>query len=299
MLADWILPPTSVFTEQSPSMAAGSEMTPSAQTTEGQKSEYHIEQAPGRPVPPERHPYLFIASSFARVTLWILYIGYRSLCICCAQKKATSLPWRNWTILFAEIMLSVEDILTSIGIIYPLCTLKKFSVRPRYCLTGSSAPSIDVCVTCCGEPADIVANTLVAATVQDYPPDRFRVLLLDDGCNKTLKEVTEILSKKNMHSPQILYRSRKLDPGVPSYYKAGNLQYGLEETEKIGASQYFAVLDADMIPEPDWLRRAIPHLLLDDKVALACPPQVSNFSCSSNRGFLSKLCFVLKNRNAL
>jgi hypothetical protein len=29
-----------------------------------------------------------------------------------------------------------------------------------------------------------------------------------------------------------------------------------------------------MIPEQDWLRAVMPHMLIDDKMALACPPQV-------------------------
>jgi cellulose synthase/poly-beta-1,6-N-acetylglucosamine synthase-like glycosyltransferase len=41
-----------------------------------------------------------------------------------------------------------------------------------------------------------------------------------------------------------------------------------------GAGQFMAALDADMIPEQEWLRAVMPHMLIDDKMALACPPQV-------------------------
>lgn len=40
-------------------------------------------------------------------------------------------------------------------------------------------------------------------------------------------------------------------------------------------SEYVAGLDADMIPEPHWLRTILPHLIDDPKVAMGCPPQVS------------------------
>lgn len=40
-------------------------------------------------------------------------------------------------------------------------------------------------------------------------------------------------------------------------------------------SEYVAGLDADMIAEPHWLRTILPHLIEDPKVAMACPPQVS------------------------
>ena len=249
-----------------------------AQATEVRKGEYHITRSPGRPVPPERHPYLFAISSSVRLILWSLYIGYRYGRIRQTQIGQPNILLQLWIVLFAEFFLSLDDILTTFGIVYPLFTLKSFPVRPRYCLTGSSAPTIDVCVTCCGESADIVANTIAAAALQDYPPHRFRVILLDDGRDRKLKVAIETLGKKNVNGPQILYRSRKPAPDARSYYKAGNLQYGLKETEELGASQFFAVLDADMIPQSDWLRKTIPHLILDDAVALACPPQVSSIT---------------------
>lgn len=37
-----------------------------------------------------------------------------------------------------------------------------------------------------------------------------------------------------------------------------------------------AALDADMIPDPKWLRALIPHLLKDENLALAQPTQVRN-----------------------
>ena len=251
-------------------------MLSSTQTTEVRKDQYHMTRIPGRPEPPERHPLLFIGSSSVRVISWTLYIGHRFWCVWQAQNGERIFLWRLWIVLFAEFFLSVEDILTTTGIIYPLFTLQRFPVRPRYCLVGNPAPTIDVCVTCCGEPTDVVADTLAGAAAQDYPRDRFRILLLDDGGDAKLEEAVEVLAKRHVNGPQILYRSRKLAPGVQSYYKAGNLQYGLKETKKLGNLQYFAVLDADMIPASDWLRKVIPHLILDDKVALACPPQVRN-----------------------
>jgi cellulose synthase/poly-beta-1,6-N-acetylglucosamine synthase-like glycosyltransferase len=41
-----------------------------------------------------------------------------------------------------------------------------------------------------------------------------------------------------------------------------------------GTGEYIAALDADMIPEPAWLRAIIAHMVIDDKMALVCPPQV-------------------------
>ena len=90
------------------------------------------------------------------------------------------------------------------------------------------------------------------------------------------------------------YRARTKIPGVPHHFKAGNLNYGLDEVHNMpgGAARFMAALDADMIPERHWLRALMPHLLIDDKCAMSCPPQVrksqfrvmwliSNFSFST------------------
>jgi cellulose synthase/poly-beta-1,6-N-acetylglucosamine synthase-like glycosyltransferase len=67
--------------------------------------------------------------------------------------------------------------------------------------------------------------------------------------------------------------ARKKTPGVRHYYKSGNLRFGLEMTASVyGSSEYFAALDADMISEPDWLSRTVPHLIKNEDVALVSTP---------------------------
>ena len=67
-------------------------------------------------------------------------------------------------------------------------------------------------------------------------------------------------------------------------YKAGNLNYGLQVTSDIARMAYqapapfIAVIDADMIVEPNWLRTMIPHLMQNEHLAMACPPQVWIFT---------------------
>lgn len=48
-----------------------------------------------------------------------------------------------------------------------------------------------------------------------------------------------------------------------------------------------AALDADMIPEKDWLRAVIAHLVVDPNMALTCPPQVSTNIKSSKMPSMS------------
>ncbi len=117
-------------------------------------------------------------------------------------------------------------------------------------------------------------DTTRAACAVDYPTDRFRVIVLDDGGDKELaKAVTDLQEQY----PNVYYSARVKIKGVPHHYKAGNLNHGLDYVThmKGGAGEYMAALDADMIPEPAWLRTIMAHLVIDPKLALSCPPQVS------------------------
>lgn len=49
----------------------------------------------------------------------------------------------------------------------------KGKLRVSYLLTGEAAPSIDVCITCCGEKIDVINNTFSGAATQDYPAEDF------------------------------------------------------------------------------------------------------------------------------
>lgn len=151
-------------------------------------------------------------------------------------------------------------------------------VRSRLQFVGSSAPMVDVLITCCGEPIDIIINTATAAASQEYPSHRYRVFILDDGHDGDLREAIRALHEMSTsrNKVSVTYLSRTVKPGIKSYFKAGNLQFGIEKTARLGGSEILAGLDADMIPERDWLKKMVPHLIADARTALACPPQVWN-----------------------
>jgi cellulose synthase/poly-beta-1,6-N-acetylglucosamine synthase-like glycosyltransferase len=179
--------------------------------------------------------------------------------------------------LIAEIFLAVHELLFSLNILLPLFTRFRTSQRPRQLLVGKQVPTVDVCITCCGEPTDVVLNTIAAASAQNYPANKFRVFVLDDGHSLALRTSVQALGArlKQKGGPEIFYKSRIVKQGEHSYFKAGNLRFGIQEAKKAGYSEYFASLDADMITEPDWLRRMLPYLLADPQIALANPPQVT------------------------
>jgi cellulose synthase/poly-beta-1,6-N-acetylglucosamine synthase-like glycosyltransferase len=112
----------------------------------------------------------------------------------------------------------------------------------------------------------MIRDCVRAAASQDYPAHRYRVYLLDDAKAPGLEDAVLSL---NSVGCKVTYLSRDKIDGVPHFYKAGNLRYGIEQTVQLGwKSEYIASLDVDAIADPSWLRKALPHLLLDTNLAL-------------------------------
>lgn len=80
----------------------------------------------------------------------------------------------------------------------------------------------------------------------------------------------------SLEYPNVYYHARIKIKGVPHHFKAGNLTGGTNLVLDLegGEAEFIAALDADMIPEADWLRAIIAHMVIDDKMGLVCPPQV-------------------------
>lgn len=145
--------------------------------------------------------------------------------------------------------------------------------REKLRIVGDNTPTVDVFVTCCKEDVQTITDTVRAAAAIDWPAENFRVIVLDDGADLRLKRAIDELS---MLYPNVYYTARQKIKGVPHHFKAGNLNHGLDFVTNLpgGASTYIAALDADMIPEPEWLRAIIAHLVIEPQLALSCPPQV-------------------------
>ncbi|KAH8893004.1 glycosyltransferase family 2 protein [Thozetella sp. PMI_491] len=203
------------------------------------------------------------------LSLSLFYLALRIVCNIWAQQAHGTLYLQAWVFIAVELCITVPSLIDNI---LSLCAIRR-KIRPKMRLRGDQVPGVDVFVTCCGEPDSLVMDTIRAACDVDYPSDKFRVLVLDDGQSPGLKEMTRELS---MTYPQLYYVARPKFPGVPHHFKAGNLNYGLDFVHTLPgkANEFMAALDADMIPERDWLRALLPHILMDSSMGLVCPPQL-------------------------
>lgn len=122
------------------------------------------------------------------------------------------------------------------------------------------AAPVDVFITVCGEPVDIVRKTAQAALQMNYPS--FKIYLLNDGY---------VAKKDNWQDIEALAKELKIGcitRTEPGGAKAGNINNGLRLTK----AAYFVVFDADHVPHPTFLKKTMGYFA-DDKMGFVQTPQ--------------------------
>ncbi|KGO38651.1 hypothetical protein PEX1_086800 [Penicillium expansum] len=171
--------------------------------------------------------------------------------------------WKMWA------MLGIEGLFAQISLNHQHLSLAATTKPLRQTLrkrlrNNENLPRVDVLVTCCGEPVEIILDTVRAACGLDYPASRFRVRLLDDGGSIDLRDEIAKLTTKWTH---LSYHTRGKQSGK-SFAKAGNLNYALFSLQTEDPPEFCTVVDADSILMPEFLRATLPHLLADPEAAL-------------------------------
>lgn len=99
----------------------------------------------------------------------------------------------------------------------------------------------------------VVERLIDAAARLDYPREKLHIQLLDDSTDESFEIAANRVKywqEKEVNIEQVKRRERK-------GFKAGALQYGLEHSDE----EFIAVFDADFIPEPLFLKAAVPRLM--------------------------------------
>jgi cellulose synthase/poly-beta-1,6-N-acetylglucosamine synthase-like glycosyltransferase len=125
---------------------------------------------------------------------------------------------------------------------------------------GSPPPTVTVQIPLYNERTT-AEQIIRAAAAQDYPRDRFDVQVLDDSTDETRDIVARAVAEVRASGVRIAHLHRDNRQG----YKAGALAAGLEHTD----AEFFAVFDADFVPEPSFLKRLLveERAFEDPKVA--------------------------------
>jgi cellulose synthase (UDP-forming) len=142
-------------------------------------------------------------------------------------------------------------------------------------LSGDNPPTVDVFIPTYNEDAGLLANTIAAAKGMDYPADRIKVWLLDDGGTlqkRNSDKVAEAYAAERRHQElkqlcldlDVTYLTRERN----EHAKAGNLNNGLEHSD----GDLIAVFDADHAPARDFLTETVGHFESDPKLFLVQTP---------------------------
>ncbi|WP_422514997.1 UDP-forming cellulose synthase catalytic subunit [Sphingomonas sp. 3-13AW] len=130
--------------------------------------------------------------------------------------------------------------------------------RPVVAIEGepSTWPMIDLYIPTYNESLEIVRNTAYAAMDMDYPRDRFRVFILDDG-----------------RRPEFRVMARQVGCGYLTrtdnlHAKAGNMNAALRKTD----GELIAIFDCDHVPTRAFLQLSVGWFQKDPKLALLQTP---------------------------
>jgi len=102
---------------------------------------------------------------------------------------------------------------------------------------------------------DIVKRLLDSCLKIDYPADKFEIVVVDDSTDETIDILREYERK---YYPRIKVIHRLERRG----FKAG----ALNEALKNSRGDFLLILDADSVPEPDFLKKVIPLFTADEKL---------------------------------
>lgn len=149
---------------------------------------------------------------------------------------------------------------------------------PKFRLRGDLAlPAVDVFIISSGQADQIVFDSAIAAASMDYPPHRFRVLVIDPVGSSSLQKMVLNYSKTQT-SPHLSYHRRSLHSGRGDIHhsKSNSLNFGIAAASTMGGrggGDLIAVFEGDVIAERNFLRAALPPFVAGNaRIALVKTP---------------------------
>ena len=117
-------------------------------------------------------------------------------------------------------------------------------------------PTVDVFIPTYNEPLAVVRPTVLAAMAMDWPRDRFKVYILDDGRREAFRAFAQEVGVEYMIRPD------------NAHAKAGNLNHALTKTE----GELIAIFDCDHLPTRSFLKKAVGWFQRDARCAMLQTP---------------------------
>jgi len=213
--------------------------------------------------------WIFTAGIIAPLALMLRRLSRRTTVVICLLSVLASTRYILWRatntlefdqplayvlgggLFLAELFAWIIHVLGVFQIIWPL-------QRPAVALTGDDRdlPTIDVYIPTYNESLDIVQTTVFAAMAMDYPADKFRVYILDDGRRPEFRRFAQsagcgyLTRTDNLHA------------------KAGNLNAALPRTR----GELICIFDCDHVATRAFLQMTVGWFQRDSGLALLQTP---------------------------
>ncbi|NER83592.1 MAG: cellulose synthase, partial [Leptolyngbya sp. SIO1D8] len=123
----------------------------------------------------------------------------------------TEVLWFSIPLLLAEVYMYVGGAIFLLGLWRPIERQVRNLSELIPILPEHDYPTVDVFITCCNEPVDIVAETASAALKMDYPVTKLRVYILDDGNSAEMRSMAEQLCLQDLQSPALQRAADRLN----------------------------------------------------------------------------------------
>ncbi|MEZ5396689.1 MAG: UDP-forming cellulose synthase catalytic subunit [Bryobacterales bacterium] len=164
----------------------------------------------------------------------------------------------HWSdLVFVGLLLGAETyafVIMALGYVQSACPLDRKPVP----LPDDVAewPSVDVLIPTFNEPISVIKPTVLAALNIDWPSDKIRIIVLDDGCRDEIKEFASRCGAEYVGRTD----SR--------FAKAGNLNNTLRRTD----GELVAIFDCDHVPTRSFLQMTAGSFLKDERLAMLQTP---------------------------
>jgi cellulose synthase (UDP-forming) len=117
-------------------------------------------------------------------------------------------------------------------------------------------PAVDVLIPTYNEPLEVVRATILAAQALDWPKDKLRIFVLDDGRRNDFHDFAK--------DAGVSYFIRHDNHGA----KAGNINAALTRTD----APFVAIFDCDHVPTRSFLQLTMGWLVEDDRLSMVQTP---------------------------
>ncbi len=163
----------------------------------------------------------------------------------------------QWDTFFVLLLLSAELYAFATLVLGYFQTLRPLKRRPVP-LVGNpqSWPMVDVFIPTYNEPLSVVRATVLGALALDYPENKMKVFLLDDGRRREFSDFAAAVG--------VIYITRSDN----AHAKAGNINHALGRT----SGEFVAIFDSDHVPTRSFLQATLGWFMRDHRLGMVQTP---------------------------